>query len=495
MPSKKPNPLSKVSSNPLTKLKKKASQVTSKQAADAAAKQAAKAPPAAAAPVVPAAPSYVKGGELKKLELPAAPKARAVTEVGASTAIITPEYCRPREDAKATTRVRSGVPMVRAVADKLEREPDSCNDAFLQELVARRMASTAGHVVKVAAFPGREAFRMNMDESLATACKEMMERSDFTYGAMTCAKDVADSALHLPCLTSVETLEEGDFVSHAFCLVYQLFLSRTMRSKLQTLLRHDNLTVRAIALIYMRYVTPPAQLLRELQLTHVLNEDGPVVIKEEKGKDVTMPLSEFAQRLLLTTANNDFLDAMFPVYTAEEQAYLKRCLPLIKEHRACQLEYLKDHPLPPKEERDAARKKRQQEAAAEYAEDKRRYSAFSTMLHGFSDVGTQIGYVTYQACAATGQSVDALKAQQEEQRLYAEMENYARAQEAARAAEEARLAQPNAVDHIDIKKKAKKAPAKPAKRKAEEAPQDGEKKTGKKRKKTKLQKDADTYLF
>ena len=187
------------------------------------------------APALPAATSF---------EALSTPKERACEYVNHESRVIAPQYCRPREDnTTAVQRLRTGVPVPEYVKGKMEVDPENCTDDFLQEVVARRFKWTRQNCTRVYDFSdggGAGPQQMNMEDELVTACKGMMERFDFTYGGIQSFKHLADGVENLHGLQAIEDCDESEdaVVSHAFCLVYHLFLLRLTQRGLSDLLYH-----------------------------------------------------------------------------------------------------------------------------------------------------------------------------------------------------------------------------------------------------------------
>eukprot|EP01059_Diplonema_ambulator_P008394 TRINITY_DN18003_c0_g1_i1.p1 TRINITY_DN18003_c0_g1~~TRINITY_DN18003_c0_g1_i1.p1 ORF type:complete len:506 (+),score=223.66 TRINITY_DN18003_c0_g1_i1:40-1518(+) len=426
------------------------------------------------------------------------PKEREVVVIDCNTPIITPAICKPRPDMKAQARIRMGVPVHEWVSSHMaEAEQDP--NTFLQLKVTDRHNYVSHNTISIAKYPTLKPDRCNMAEDIVIAIIGMMERFDFTYAPLTKARDIIDSATSLTCLNAIDIMEGEDVVSHAFCLVYQMFLIRLSRSKALEMLKNSNHQVRALAAIYLRYTTPPARLVQDLKW--VINCPQSVCISDEET-ELTMPLSEFIERLLKPNANPDFLDTVFPPFSPEEVLYVNSMVTRYREEARQRAERNKDVPheekpkmtdLERKIHRKAKKRQAEKEAKEAAREFKVKHGKFATLLHGFGDAGTQMSWVAYRAYM-NNETAEATEAELQKKRLEIQKELFER--EMKQAEEESK--RPKEISEIEITQGVKdKAPLskRAAKRAAkEEREQVQARKKAKTKDKSKLQKVADSYL-
>eukprot|EP01064_Diplonema_japonicum_P016337 TRINITY_DN24343_c0_g1_i1.p1 TRINITY_DN24343_c0_g1~~TRINITY_DN24343_c0_g1_i1.p1 ORF type:complete len:489 (+),score=138.24 TRINITY_DN24343_c0_g1_i1:58-1524(+) len=421
------------------------------------------------------------------------PKDRETREIDAATPIITPTYCKAGGQ-KPQSRIRMGVSHSQQITSVLEGLEDP--EGFLSNLIAKRLEYVSSTILRISIYPDCQPDRCNMPDSIVRACIGMMEKFDFTYGPITKVKDIVESAAGMGCLNSIDTMGGEDVISHAFCLVYLMFLLRVSRTKIAEMLKNENVQVRALAALFSRYVTPPTRLVTDL--SRALTCSLPVCISDDDGEERTMPLSEFTERLLKPRANPDFLDTTFPPFSPEEELYVNSMIARYREEFKQRTERNKDKPKEEKPQltdverkiaKKAAKKKAEREAKEEMRNFKRKYQSRSTLLHGFADAGTQMSWVAFRA-NMNNETSEALAAEQERQRLRVQKELYEKALKDAE--EEAK--KPKEISEMEITQKPSK---RAVKRAATEARQkaESEKQAKKAKKTTKLQQVSDAYLF
>eukprot|EP01061_Rhynchopus_euleeides_P040829 TRINITY_DN7044_c0_g1_i1.p1 TRINITY_DN7044_c0_g1~~TRINITY_DN7044_c0_g1_i1.p1 ORF type:complete len:493 (+),score=149.24 TRINITY_DN7044_c0_g1_i1:532-2010(+) len=334
-------------------------------------------------------------------QLPQRLPPREYRTVAPNTPILAPTFCKPRtgRDQKAVARLRPGVTVNDRLKEPLEISPEKCDDTLLAQLIQTRLDNSRDSNAHICVFEGSDASafqRMNMDGDLTAACIGMMERFDFTYGSLCSVKDIDRSAASLTCLCAIEPYDGINVVSHAFCLVYCLFMLRMSANKVRALLHRGCTQSRALALIYMRYTLSASDFLD--RCGRALVDDTELLLREGHDvseKDETMQIQHFTERLLCDT---DFLEAAFPAYTQEEQSYIAQALPVLKVKRAAkaaeQDAARKAHEAIPLEERQKAAQEKKAAAEEERTELIKR-TKMSALLPGFSDIGTQINWLTY----------------------------------------------------------------------------------------------------
>ncbi|KAJ9463165.1 hypothetical protein DIPPA_30786 [Diplonema papillatum] len=439
--------------NPLALLKaaQKKRELEKKRKADAASAPPATAaapaaPPAkAAAAAEPAAAPQPKAAVFARAEIKA-PAELPTAVIRADTPIVTPQYCKQRPDMAVSARVRPGVPLTKPVREKLAEGELACDNDFLRDLVADRMVAIAGQELRVAdlsASRGRSWAQLNMENDVASACVEMIERFDFTYGGVATAADLIEAAQGVHCLSAIETLAGNDVVSHAFCLVYTMFLLRFSRTKLIAMLKSDNPYVRGLALIFLRYTATPTQFAKDVKQGAASSGPGSVCVADEADGAEEKSYKEFVD--LLCEQEPEFLETAFPAWTREEAEYVSR---VVSQERV--IASMAAATGPPKkqyskEEVREMRVKRRAEGRAA-ADELRKKTKYATLLDGFRDAGTQMAWVSYRA-AAQNQTSDSVAARYEAQRLQDEIAKFEALQkEAEERAEEG----PQAITQIEV---------------------------------------------
>ena len=416
-----------------------------------------------AAPVAATAPPSITDAErvlappaIPTLSEVAPPAVREVNAIGPQTPVVAPAYCAPREGRAglAVARLRPGVPVNDNVKGSLEDNSEACDDKFLASLVQGRLDNTKDSVTHVCSFGDSSEGahqRMNMDKDLTVACVSMMQNFDFTYASLCSVGDVDKSAASLPCLYAIEPFDGKSVVSHAFCLVYKLFMLRLTKTKMKWLLTHGwyafqfsglhpsvapflhcqlpfisihlphphSPQAKVLALIYMRYTMAPADFLSKcglalvdetevvLQESHEPNEAdevmtvGTVVETLLRERDFLEVCFVFPCSLSLPTHNpphpsSHIPQAVFPEYTEEEKAYIKAMLPRLKVERtaAKATQRRLTEAMPPAERKAEHQQRRREERAAAREERRKLVDQVqkSALLYGFSDIGVQVWF-------------------------------------------------------------------------------------------------------
>eukprot|EP01062_Namystynia_karyoxenos_P071829 TRINITY_DN6758_c0_g1_i1.p2 TRINITY_DN6758_c0_g1~~TRINITY_DN6758_c0_g1_i1.p2 ORF type:complete len:634 (+),score=221.41 TRINITY_DN6758_c0_g1_i1:75-1904(+) len=330
-----------------------------------------------------------------------------------------------------------------------ELRPDADEAAALQlweaarDKLARRRADyvsqKAEHALGVHPYPGHEPLQMNMGADVARACLDVIECYDLTYACFTSVNDVIESAAEL---SSVGAVGGDDRVSHCFCLVYLLFLLRVSKKQLRRMQEHGSCYVRAVAAIYLRFVAPPRTLCTLLR-QGVAVADRSVCMAEAAGEfeREDAPFNEFIIRLL--GEGPDCLDAGFPAFNKQEEDYVSRSIHrwVMEIEAKRKAEASRDVDAQLREQLDS-------EEERERHEQIRRRFTFGTMLYGFDNLQTQLGWVTYSV--GPEEERIALQRQLELQREEEKLEAHRRAAEEARAAEERARTAKQFIDGVDV---------------------------------------------
>eukprot|EP01060_Flectonema_neradi_P028631 TRINITY_DN3851_c7_g1_i1.p1 TRINITY_DN3851_c7_g1~~TRINITY_DN3851_c7_g1_i1.p1 ORF type:complete len:472 (+),score=83.35 TRINITY_DN3851_c7_g1_i1:43-1416(+) len=401
---------------------------------------------------------------------------RGTTAVNKTSTIDTPIYCKDGINKDYTTRVRCGVPLVDVIQARTE-EKQECDNNFLMSLLRTRLDHIEDHVVHVYNYyPPAEnsAVHMNMPAHLRKPCISLMGKYDFTYGAIYNCEQVISSSACISTLNPIERLDGKDYISHAFCLVYQLFLLRTSSRTCQKLLKrhaHKPYAV-AILMMYMRYIMSPLDFIRSVSRQLITNdEDSQVVVGE--GKSVT--LSRFTEMLLAPDTTDEFFE-VFPPFSEEEAKVVKTYSAKVKQ----------TFKIPTEQEQAEKKKKLMEEKRTARLERKQMVTKLrhTTLVPGFTDASTLMNWADYRA-AVEGHTAEAVSADLVKRKLLLEREKFEQAQQAA----EARRRQE--VEETAAALKKKKASSK----KKQPAPTDEDNKQKRSKvEKPKLQQVQDSYL-
>eukprot|EP01065_Artemidia_motanka_P030832 TRINITY_DN3696_c0_g1_i1.p1 TRINITY_DN3696_c0_g1~~TRINITY_DN3696_c0_g1_i1.p1 ORF type:complete len:591 (+),score=207.66 TRINITY_DN3696_c0_g1_i1:120-1775(+) len=323
---------------------------------------------------------------------------------------------RTGDDRMLHRRQRPGTQLVQSATEWLEatkvRGPGAIDlwDRRCKQLVDEREAQLQERTLAVHPYRGCNPAGMNMDEEVVAACCGIMQVFDVTYASFRRVQDVIEAAKKLQ---SVGAVDSEQNVSHAFCLVYTVFLLGTSKNQLKRMVVHENAYVRAIGLICCRYVFSPRVF---CQFGSVVQKDNSLICIDEGSatspkEEVTMV--EFVTRL--HSAGPEFLEANFPEFTPLEQQYVLTSLSAWQEKQRQWAARRAEEEADP----GTAEKKARREAESQRWAKSRRQLCSGTMLYGFQNVGSMVGWATFQGGTdeQRAAAVESARLQAEQQRL------------------------------------------------------------------------------